>query len=69
MDVFSMELGIRLSFVKTAEFKGGFEPPKTLSPSLGKPQTLGHLEVAMYSLCHTFFLVVYDCVTIAQVTL
>jgi hypothetical protein len=28
MDVFSMELGIRLSFVKTSEFWGGFEPPK-----------------------------------------
>jgi hypothetical protein len=25
---FSMELGIRLSFVKTSKFQGGFEPPK-----------------------------------------
>jgi hypothetical protein len=29
MDVFSTELGIRLSFVKTSEFRGGgFEPPQ-----------------------------------------
>jgi hypothetical protein len=28
MDVFSTEQGIRLSFVKTSEFRGGFEPPK-----------------------------------------
>jgi hypothetical protein len=28
MDVFSMELGIRLSFVKISGFQGGFEPPK-----------------------------------------
>ena len=28
MDVFSTELGIRLSFVKTSEFQGGFEHPK-----------------------------------------
>ena len=27
MDVFFTELGIRLSFVKTSEFRGGFEPP------------------------------------------
>jgi hypothetical protein len=35
-DVFSTELGIRLSFVKTSEFRGGgwFEPPK---PPLGTP--------------------------------
>jgi hypothetical protein len=30
MDVFSMELGIWLSFVKTSEFRGGgVEPPNT----------------------------------------
>jgi hypothetical protein len=28
MDVFSTELGIRLSFVKISGFQGGFEPPK-----------------------------------------
>jgi hypothetical protein len=27
MDVFSMELGIRLSFVKTSEFRWWVEPP------------------------------------------
>jgi hypothetical protein len=32
MDAFSTELVIRLSFVKTSEFRGdGFEPPKPLS--------------------------------------
>jgi hypothetical protein len=36
-DVFSTEQGIRLSFVKTSEFRGGFEPPK---PPLGTPLTL-----------------------------
>jgi hypothetical protein len=34
MDGFSTELGIRLNFVKTSEFLGGFEPPK---PALGTP--------------------------------
>jgi hypothetical protein len=38
MDVFSTELGIRLSFVKTSEFQGGlgvgFEHP---NPALGTP--------------------------------
>jgi hypothetical protein len=35
-DVFSTELGIRLSFVKTSEFRGGaFETPKP--PPLGTP--------------------------------
>jgi hypothetical protein len=33
MDVFSTELGIRLSFVKTSEFCGGVDPP----PLLGTP--------------------------------
>jgi hypothetical protein len=35
MDVFSTELGIQLSFVKTSEFRGGgdgFEPPPTPPP-------------------------------------
>jgi hypothetical protein len=27
MDVFFTELGIQLSFVKTSEFRAGFEPP------------------------------------------
>jgi hypothetical protein len=27
MDVYSMELEIRLSFGKTSEFRGGFDPP------------------------------------------
>jgi hypothetical protein len=34
MDVFSTELGIRLSSVKTSEFRGGLNPPK---PPLGTP--------------------------------
>jgi hypothetical protein len=29
MEVFSMELGIRLIFVKTSEFRGDFEPPQS----------------------------------------
>jgi hypothetical protein len=34
MDVFSTELKIRLSLVKTSEFRGGVETPK---PLLGTP--------------------------------
>jgi hypothetical protein len=37
MDVFSMELGIRLSFVKTSEFRGGdlnFQPPLLIGTPL-----------------------------------
>jgi hypothetical protein len=34
MDVFSTELGIRLSFVKTSEFRGGSEPPNPLTLSV-----------------------------------
>jgi hypothetical protein len=32
-DVFSVKQGLRLSFVKTSEFRGGVEPPKPLPPS------------------------------------
>jgi hypothetical protein len=35
-DVFSMELGIRLSFVKTSEFRGRFEPPGIFSGGFNK---------------------------------
>jgi hypothetical protein len=37
MDVFSTELGIRLSFVKLQNFGGGVEAPKTTP--LGTPLT------------------------------
>jgi hypothetical protein len=33
VDVFSTELGIRLSFVKTSKFRGGGEPPPPPHPS------------------------------------
>jgi hypothetical protein len=38
MHVFSTELGIRLSFVKTSEFRGGGVNPQT--PLLGTPLCL-----------------------------
>jgi hypothetical protein len=44
-DVFSTELGIRLSFAKTSEFRGGVvvEPPQT--PPLGTPLPLCIVEL------------------------
>jgi hypothetical protein len=46
-DVFSTELGIRLSFVKTSEFRGGggFEPPKN---PLGTPLYSKVLKSAVF---------------------
>jgi hypothetical protein len=37
MDVFSTELGIRLCFVKTSEFRGGGVVVETPNPILGTP--------------------------------
>jgi hypothetical protein len=46
MDVFSTELGIRLSFVKTSEFRGGVNPAPQTTP-LGTPLTL-HPDVGAW---------------------
>jgi hypothetical protein len=42
MDVFSTELGIWLSFVKTSEFWGGFKSPK---PPVSMPLLIEELIV------------------------
>jgi hypothetical protein len=41
MDVFSMELGIRLSFVITSEFRGGFVTPPPRPPARPRYATGG----------------------------
>jgi hypothetical protein len=46
MDVYWMELGIRLSFGKTSEFRwGGFQHPK---PHLGTPPLLITVIILLY---------------------
>jgi hypothetical protein len=43
MDVYSTELGIRLSFGKTSEFREGFEPPPPrYATGLGEASCIHH---------------------------
>jgi hypothetical protein len=61
MDVFSTEQGVRLSFVKISEFRGGFEPPKPPPPSryaTGLHTTLyhGNLKYYVFRLCKTIII-------------
>jgi hypothetical protein len=54
-DVFSTELGIRLSFVKILEFREGFEPPHTTP--LGTPLVIIYYIQVISNSVKSFFIV------------
>jgi hypothetical protein len=50
MDVFSTELGIRLNFVKTSEFRGGGGLTPQTSFSFGTPLSTLHVDGMLFSI-------------------
>ena len=62
MNVFSTELGIRLSFVKTSEFRGEFEHPKP--PPHPHPPSVRHWLTAQMNFCPVLYIFLSDAVNV-----